>query len=142
MPTQTNSSTAKTTTPKPQVKAAPPSPAERARSVAESAVDLPVGVVLEAADRVARRGRALHRPHRRRAAAQVLPRPAPPLRETGRAPRHDRPPHATREAKKTRTRVEREARKRRQRVRKAIDGQTTRAQDLVDQVSEQLSALR
>lgn len=64
---------------------------------------------------------------------------------------------ASSEAKKTRNKVEREARKRRrtvettlksnraeveQRVRKAIDEQSSRAQDLVGQVSDQLAALR
>ncbi len=61
---------------------------------------------------------------------------------------------ATTEARKTRNRVEREARKRQrtvettlkrnrneveQRVRRAIDEQTSRAQDLVDQVTDQLA---
>ena len=64
---------------------------------------------------------------------------------------------ATTEAKKTRNRVEREARKRQrkvettlkrnrteveQRVRKAIEEQTSRAQDLVEQVSDQLPSIR
>jgi len=49
---------------------------------------------------------------------------------------------ATTEARRTRKRVEREARKRQQAVRRTIDEQASRAQNLVDQVSEQLTALR
>ena len=64
---------------------------------------------------------------------------------------------ATTEARKTRNRVEREARRRQRtvestlkssrttaerRVRAAIDAPTSRAQDLVGTVSEQLAALR
>ena len=142
MPTQTTNSTGKTTTPKPPAKAAPPTATERARSVAESVVDLPVGVVLEAADRVtdvvepftdrsgAERQLKSYRARLRRSVKRAERR--------GTTARHS----ATREAKKTRNRVEREARKRRQDVRRAIKDQRTRAQDLVDQVSDQLAALR
>ncbi len=64
---------------------------------------------------------------------------------------------ATSEAKRARGRVEREARRRErtvkttlkrnrteaeQRVRKAIEAQTSRAHELIDQVGEQLSAIR
>lgn len=125
--------------------------------VAETAVDFPVGVVLGVTDRISE----LVDPWTDRSSAEKqIKAYRNQLRKTlkrterrGTTARRK----ATTEAKKTRTRVEREARKRQRtvettlkrnrnevesRVRKAIDEQTTRAQDLVDQVSEQLSALR
>ncbi|MGB7589107.1 MAG: hypothetical protein WBM00_10410 [Solirubrobacterales bacterium] len=146
--------------PKAQAKAAAPAPASRkdhARSVAESVVDLPVGVVLEVSDRL---GDLVEPFTDRPGAEKQLKAYRTQLRRTvkrterrGSTARRK----ATTEAKRTRTRVEREARKRQrtvqttlkrnrseveQRVRKAIDEQTSRAQNLVDQVSEQLSTLR
>ena len=131
--------------------------AEQVRSAAERAVDLPVGVVLEAGDRVAE----LVEPFSGRAAAEKqiksygtqLRRTVKRTERRGTTARRK----ATTEARKTRNKVEREARKRQrrvettlkrnrteveQRVRKAIEDQTSRAQGLVDQVGEQLSALR
>jgi hypothetical protein len=119
-----------------------PSRAEQARSAAERAVDLPVGAVLEASDAVA----GLVEPLSGRAAAQKqlksyktqLRRTVKRTERRGATARRK----ATTEARKTRNRVEREARKRQQRVRKAVEGQTSRAQSFVDQVGEQLTALR
>ncbi|HEY5054009.1 MAG TPA: hypothetical protein VII45_11440 [Solirubrobacterales bacterium] len=125
--------------------------------VAETAVDLPVGVVLGVTDRLTE----LVDPWTNRTGAEKqikayrtqLRRTIKRTERRGTSARRK----ATTEAKKTRTRVEREARKRQRtvettlkrnrnevesRVRKAIDGPTGRAQDLVDQVTEQLSALR
>jgi hypothetical protein len=129
----------------------------QARSAVETAVDFPVGVVLEVSDRLA----DLVEPFTDRTAAEKqlksyrtqLRRTVKRTERRGTTARRK----ATTEARKTRNRVEREARKRQrtvqttlkrnrneveQRVRKAIEDQTSRAQDLVDQVSEQLSALR
>ena len=135
----------------------PPSRAEQARAAAESAVDLPVGVVLELSDRVTE----LVEPFSGRTAAEKqLKSYGAQLRRT--VKRTERRGAGARrkasvEARKTRNKVEREARKRQrrvestlkrnhteveQRVRKAIEDQTSRAQQLVDQVSEQLTALR
>ena len=160
MATQTKSSKAKTTKAKAEsngsVKAAT-SPADRAKSVAEAAVDLPVGVVLEVSDYVAE----LVEPFTDRTGAerQIKSYRTSVRRTVKRTERrgHTARRKATTEARKTRNRVEREARKRRRtvettlkrnrtdvekRVRKTLDEQTTRAQDLVDQVGEQLSSLR
>ncbi len=136
---------------KSQAKAAPvPTRAEQVRSVAESAVDVPVGAVLEVGDRVA----DLVEPFSgRNAAEKQLKSYGTRLRRTvkrterrGSSARRK----ATTEARKTRNRVEREARKRQrrvettlkrnrseveQRVRKAVEEQANRAQSLVDQVA-------
>ena len=129
----------------------------QARSVVETAVDLPVGAVLGVTDRLTE----LVEPFTDRSGAEKqikayrgrLRRSVKRTERRGATARRQ----ATREAKRTRTRVEREAHKRRrtaettlkrnrdeveQRVREAIEEQTSRAQDLVDRVSEQLSALR
>jgi hypothetical protein len=132
-------------------------PEKRAQSVAQAAVDIPVGAVLGAADRIgdlvepftarssAERKLSSYRTDLRRTLKRTERRGATARRK------------ATTEAKRTRTRVEREARRRQrevektlkrnrteveQRVRRALDEQTSRAQDLVDQVSEQFSSLR
>jgi hypothetical protein len=107
---------------------AAPSRAEQARAAAESAVDLPVGAVLEVSDRVAE----LVEPFSGRSAAERqfksygtrLRRTVKRTERRGAAARRK----ATTEARKTRNRVEREARKRRK--------------QLVDQVGDQLAALR
>jgi hypothetical protein len=107
---------------------ASPLPTEQARSVAQSAVDLPVGAVLEVSDRVAE----LVEPFTARAGAEKqlkaystrLRRTVKRTERRGATARR----RASAEASKTRNRVEREARKRQQRVRKAV--------------SDQLSALR
>jgi hypothetical protein len=136
--------------PKTQAASAPaPSRAEQARAAAESAVDVPVGAVLEASDRVA----DLVEPFTGRTAAQKqLKSYGTQLRRT--VKRSERRGAGARrkasaEARKTRNRVEREARKRQrrvettlkrnrteveQRVRKAIEVPTSRAQSLVDQL--------
>jgi len=163
MPTQSSKSSSKAKTKaKTKAKSTPtpapaPSRVEQVRSVAERAVDLPVGAVLEVSDRVA----DLVEPFSGRTAAEKqlksygtqLRRTVKRTERRGTTARRK----ASAEARKTRNRVEREARRRQQRVettlkrnrteveqrvRKAIDEQTSRAQDLVDQVGEQLSALR
>jgi hypothetical protein len=134
-----------------------PSRTEQVRSAAERAVDFPVGAVLEVSDRVA----DLVEPFSGRTAAEKqlksygtqLRRTVKRTERRGATARRK----AATEARKTRNRVEREARKRQrrvettlkrnrdeveQRVRKTIEEQTSRAQDLVDQVGEQLSAIR
>jgi hypothetical protein len=131
--------------PKTQAKSTPapaPSRAEQARTAVESAVDVPVGAVLEASDRVAElvepfAGRSAARKQLRSYGTQ-LRRTVKRSERRGASARRK----ATTEARKTRNRVEREARRRQQRVRKALDDQTSRAQGLVDQVSEQFAALR
>ena len=138
--------------------AKPPAPERnQIQSVAEIAVDLPVGAVLGVTERIS----DLVEPWTgRRAAEKQIKAYRNQLRKSlkrterrGASARRK----ATTEARKTRVRVEREARRRQrtvettlkrnreeveQRVRKAIDEQGTRAQDLVDQVTDQLSALR
>ena len=125
--------------------------------VAEAAVDLPVGAVLSVGDRVGE----LVEPFTDRSSAEKkikayrseLRRTLKRTERRGSSARRK----ATSEAKKTRNRVEREARRRQrkvettlkrnrteveQRVRKTIEEQTSRAQDLVEQVSDQLASLR
>jgi hypothetical protein len=129
----------------------------QALAVAQAAVDLPVGAVLSASDRVGE----LVEPFTGRASAErkikayrsELRRTLKRTERRGTSARRK----ATTEAKKTRNRVEREARRRQrkvettlkrnrieveQRVRKAIEDQTSRAQDLVEQLSEQLPSIR
>jgi hypothetical protein len=143
--------------PKSQASAPAPSRVEQARAAAESAVDVPVGAVLEVSDRVAE----LVEPFTGRTAAEKqlksygtqLRRTVKRTERRGTGARRK----ATTEARKTRKKVEREARKRQrrvettlkrnrteveQRVRKTIEEQTSRAQNLVDQVGEQLASLR
>ena len=129
----------------------------QAQVVAEAALDLPVGAVLSVTDRV---GELVEPFTDRTTAEKKIKAYRTELRRTlkrterrGTTARRK----ATTEAKKTRNRVEREARKRQrkvettlkrnrteveQRVRKAIEEQTSRAQDLVEQVSDQLPSLR
>ena len=138
--------------------AAPPKPSRRtAQVVAETVIDVPVGAVLSVTDRLSE----LVDPWTDRSGAEKqlksyrtqLRRSIKRTERRGTTARRK----ATTEAKKTRTRVEREARKRQrtvettlkrnrseveQRVRKAIDEQSARAQDLVEQVTEQFSSLR
>lgn len=143
---------------KPQAKSTPaPSRVEQARAAAQSAVDVPVGAVLEVSDRVVE----LVEPFSGRTAAQKqLKSYGTQLRRT--VKRSERRGATARrkaatEARKTRNKVEREARRRQrrvettlkrnrteveQRVRKAIEVPTSRAQELVDQVGDQLAALR
>jgi hypothetical protein len=125
--------------------------------VAETAVDFPVGVVLTVSDRVS----DLVEPWTNRSSAEKrikayrtqLRRSVKRTERRGATARRK----ATTEARRTRNRVEREARRRQrsvettlkrnrdqveQRVRRVIDEQTSRAQDLVEQVTDQLAALR
>jgi len=129
----------------------------QAQTVAAAAVDIPVGAVLSVTDRVGE----LVEPFTGRSTAErkikayrsELRRTLKRTERRGTGARRK----ATSEAKKTRNRVEREAKNRRrtvestlkknrteveQRVRNAIDEQTTRAQDIVDQVTDQIAALR
>jgi len=148
----TKASKSSTSKPKTQAKKVPtpaPSRVEQARAAAESAVDVPVGAVLEVSDRVTE----LVEPFAGRAAAQKqfksygqqLRRTVKRTERRGASARRK----ATTEARKTRSKVEREARKRQrtvettlkrnrteveQRVRKAIDDQASRAQNLVEQL--------
>jgi len=149
----------KSSKPKSQAKSTPtpaPSRVEQARAAAQSAVDVPVGAVLEVSDRVA----DLVEPFSRTAAQKQLKSYGTQLRRT--VKRSERRGATARrkaatEARKTRNKVEREARKRQRRVettlkrnrtevegrvRKAIEVPTSRAQDLVGQVGDQLAALR
>lgn len=133
MPAQ-NSGSGSSTKPRAKKKA-PSSRPGQARSVAERAVDLPVGAVLEVGDRVA----DLVEPFSGRTAAERqfksygtrLRRTVNRTERRGATARRK----ATAEARKTRNQVER-------RVRRTVDEQTSRAQSLVDQVSDQLAALR
>jgi hypothetical protein len=152
----TQSKSSKTSSAKAKA-AKPAAEKKQARSAAQTAVDLPVGAVLQVTDRItdlvepftgrttAEKKLKAYRTEVRRSLKRTERRGATARRK------------ATTEAKRTRTRVEREARKRQrtvettlkrnrneveQRVRKAIEEQTSRAQDLVDQVTEQLSSLR
>jgi len=158
--TKATKASSKSSKPKSQAKSAPtptPSRVEQARAAAQSAVDVPVGAVLEVSDRVAE----LVEPFSGRTAAQKqLKSYGTQLRRT--AKRSERRGATARrkaatEARKTRNKVEREARKRQrrvettlkrnrteveQRVRKAVEVPATRAQELVDQVGDQLAALR
>lgn len=116
-------------------KAASGSRADQARSTAERAVDLPVGVVLEVSDRVA----DLVGPFTARTGAEKqlksyrtsLRRTVTRTERRGATARRK----AATEARKTREQVE-------QRVRQTVEDQTSRAQGLVDQVGAQLSSLR
>lgn len=114
----TKASTSSNSKPKTQAtKAAPaPSRAEQARAAAESAVDVPVGAVLEVGDRVVE----LVEPFAGRSAAQKqlksygtqLRRTVKRTERRGASARRK----ATTEARKTRSKVEREARKRQRTV--------------------------
>jgi hypothetical protein len=109
----------------PKKNAATFSPADQARSFAESAVDLPVGAVLELSDRVAE----LVEPLSGRAEAEKqlhayrnrLRRTVKRTERRGTKARRK----ATAEARRTRNRVEREARK-------TLKAQSSRARELVN----------
>jgi gas vesicle protein len=140
MPTQSKASSSKA---KAEAKSAPaPTRAEQARSVAESAVDLPVGAVLEVSDRVA----DLVEPFTGRSAAERqlksygtrLRRTAKRTERRGAGVRRK----ATTEARKTRNRVEREARKRQRRVETTLKRNRDEVEQRVRQVADQLAALR
>jgi hypothetical protein len=117
--------------PKSQAKAPAPSRAEQARAAAERVVDVPVGAALEAGDRVVELVEPFAGPA---AARKQLRSYRTQLRRTVK--------RSERRGAGARRKATSEVRKRRQRVRKALEGRTSRAQGLVDQVSEQLAALR
>lgn len=107
----------------------------QARSVAETAVDFPVGAVLSVSDRLT----DLVEPWTGRTSAEKRIRSyrtqvRKSLKRTERRGTTVRR-RATTEARRTRTEVE-------QRVRRAIEEQSSRAQGLVEQVSDQLASLR
>jgi hypothetical protein len=137
-----SSTSSKTKPTSAKTKAKSTSPVEQARAAAQTAVDVPVGAVLEVSDRVAElvepfSGQAAARKQLRSYGTQ-LRRTVKRSERRGAGVRRK----ATTEARKTRKRLEGEARERRQRVRSAIGEQASRAQGLVDQVGEQLAALR
>ena len=131
--------------PKAQAKAksAPaPSRTEQARSVAQSAVDLPVGAVLEVSDRVA----DLVEPFSGRTAAEKQlksygTRLRRSVKRTERRGATARRKAAT-EARKTRSRVEREARKRQRRVETTLKRNRDEVEQRVRKAADQLVALR
>jgi hypothetical protein len=148
MPTQTkkassnskSSSSAKSkATPK---QSSTTSSVDQARSFAESAVDLPVGAVLEVTDRVAE----LVEPFAGRSGAEKqlksygtrLRRTVKRTERRGATARRK----ATTEARKTRNRVEREARKRRRTVETTLKRNRSEVEQRVRQVGEQIAALR
>jgi hypothetical protein len=131
---------------KPQAKKSVPTPApsrvEQARAAAQSAVDVPVGAVLEVSDRVAE----LVEPFNGRTAAQKqLKSYGTQLRRTvKRSERRGATARrkATTEARKTRNKVEREARKRQRRVETTLKRNRTEVEQRVRRVGDQLAALR
>jgi hypothetical protein len=137
MPTQSKPTQSKKTSSNGKSAAAPKRPVrgDRARTVAERAVDLPVGAVLEVSDRVADLvGPFTDRSRAQKQLKSYRTRVTRGVKRTERRGASARR-KATTEAKKTRTRVERGARK-------AFEEQTSRAQGLVDQVGDQFAALR
>lgn len=119
-----------------------PSRVEQARAAAESAVDVPVGAVLEVSDRVAE----LVEPFTGRTAAQKqfksygtqLRRTVKRTERRGATARRK----ATTEARKTRGKVEREARKRQRTVETTLKRNRTEVEQRVRQVADQLAAIR
>ncbi len=105
------------------------------QTVAQTAVDVPVGIVLNVSDRLTE----LVEPFTGRSSAekQVKAYRTQVRRSLKRAERRG----AT-ARRKAATEAKRNRRATEQRVRKAIEEQTSRAQDLVDRATEQLSALR
>ncbi len=107
----------------------------QARAVAETVVDLPVGVVLGATDRIT----DLVEPFTGRSGAdKQLKAYRTQLRRT--LKRTERRGSTAR--RKATTNLKRNRDEVEQRVRKTIEAQTSRAQDLVDQVGERLPTLR
>jgi len=125
---------------------APAAEKGQVQSAAEAAVDLPVGAALAVSDRVT----DLVGPWTDRSSAEKQLRSyrtqvRKSLKRTERRGATARR-RATTEARKTRKTVERKARKRQrsveQRVRSAFDTPASHAQGLVEQVTDQLAALR
>ncbi len=119
-----------------------PSRVEQARAAAESAVDVPVGAVLEVSDRVA----DLVEPFSGRTAAQKqLKSYGTQLRRT--VKRSERRGATARrkaatEARRTRNKVEREARKRQRRVETTLKRNRTEVEQRVREVADRLPVLR
>lgn len=119
-----------------------PSRVEQVRSVAERAVDLPVGAVLEVGDRVGE----LVDPFTGRSGVQKqlksygtkLRRTVKRTERRGATARRK----ASAEARKTRNKVEREARKRQRRVETTLKRNRTEVEQRVRKVADQLTALR
>lgn len=141
----TKASKSSNSKPKTQAKKTPapaPSRVEQARAAAESAVDVPVGAVLEVSDRVAE----LVEPFAGRTAAQKqfksygrqLRRTVKRTERRGAGARRK----ATTEARKTRGKVEREARKRQRTVETTLKRNRTEVEQRVRKVADQLTALR
>jgi len=126
-------------TPKP---VSAPSSVDQARSFAETALDLPVGAVLEVSDRVA----DLVEPFTARSAAEKqlksygtrLRRTVKRTERRGTTARR----RATTEARKTRNRVEREARRRRHTVETTLKRNRSEVEQRVRKVGDQIAALR
>lgn len=135
-----NSKSSSSSKPKATAKA-PSSRTEQARTVAESAVDLPVGVVLEVSDRVTE----LVEPFAGASAAQKqlksyssrLRRTAKRTERRGATARRK----AATEARKTRNRVEREARKRQRSVETTLKRNRSEVEQRVRKVSELIPVL-
>jgi uncharacterized protein YfcZ (UPF0381/DUF406 family) len=119
-----------------------PTRVEQARAAAQTAVDVPVGAVLEVSDRVAE----LVEPFSGRTAAQKqLKSYGTQLRRT--VKRSERRGagvrrKATTEARKTRNKVEREARKRQRRVETTLRRNRTEVEQRVREVADRLPVLR
>jgi gas vesicle protein len=129
---------------KAQAKAVPspaPSRVEQARAAAQTAVDVPVGAVLEVSDRVAE----LVEPFSGRTAAQKqLKSYGTQLRRT--VKRSERRGagvrrKATTEARKTRNKVEREARRRQRRVESTLKRNRSEVEQRVREVADRLPVL-
>ena len=145
MATKATKASGKSSKPKSQAKSTlspAPSRVEQARAAAQSAVDVPVGAVLEVSDRVVE----LVEPFNGRTAAQKqLKSYGAQLRRT--VKRSERRGATARrkaatEARKTRNKVEREARKRQRRVETTLKRNRTEVEQRVREVANQLTALR
>jgi hypothetical protein len=114
----------------------------QAQVLAEAALDLPVGAVLTVTDRVG----DLVEPFTTRTSAErkikayrsELRRTLKRTERRGTSARR----RATNEAKKTRNRVEREARRRQRKVETTLKRNRTRAQELVEQIGDQIPSIR
>lgn len=145
MPTQAKSSKAKKSPAKSKAQTnggASASSRGQARSIAESAVDLPVGAVLELSDRVAELVEPLTgRTEAEKQLQAYRTRLRRTVKRTERRGTTARRKAAT-EARKTRGRVEREARKRRRTLETQLKRNRSEVEQRVRKVGEQLSALR
>lgn len=145
MATKATKASSKSSKPKSQAKSTStpaPSRVEQARAAAQSAVDVPVGAVLEVSDRVAE----LVEPFSGRTAAQkqlksygtLLRRTVKRSERRGAGARRK----AAAEARKTRNKVEREARKRQRRVETTLKRNRTEVEQRVREVADRLPVLR